>query len=116
MRLSLTRKQIESGPALELLKLLEEITSDGKITEDEATALQKWILDNQQVELPAVAFLKTLLDEMLIKGQISRDDLRSLQIAAERVLPPERRDLAQARRTAVESENKRKQKAAVEAD
>src|SRR2546425_986458 len=116
MRLSLTRKQVESGPALALLRLLEDITADGKFTEEEATALQKWILDNQQVELPAVAFLKTLLDELLTKGRITPDGLRSLQIAAERVLPTERRDIARARRTAVESEDKRKLRDSTDAE
>jgi hypothetical protein len=116
MRFSLTRKQVESGPALDLLRLLEEITADGKFTEEEVGSLQQWILENQQMELPAISFLKSLLDEILSKGRVNQDDLRCLQIAAERVLPPARRDIARARRIAAESANKQSLKCAAEAE
>jgi hypothetical protein len=52
-RKSLTKSQLETAEAVELLALLQTVTEDGRVLEDEIAALRQWLDDNASSELPA---------------------------------------------------------------
>jgi hypothetical protein len=95
------RNPTAEGVAAEFTLLLEAITADGTISNEEALQLREWLTANQESDLPSVAFLRTAVDQILADG-LDEAERRTLQLAVEKALPPELRKLAKARRTAVE--------------
>ena len=79
------------GIVAELLLLLEEISSDGLITEDEAKRLHEWLTLNRDAGILAFDFLRTTLDHVLADGKITDPERKAIHKAVERVLPPELR-------------------------
>ena len=108
MGLSLTRKQVQSGPGAELLQLLSEGIEAGWVSDDQIRSLQKWLYANSAFAIPAVPFLAKLTDEVLRNGQVTTDERRTLRIAVERVLPPGSRDLAKLKRRTLERTSARR--------
>ena len=79
------------GIVAELLLLLEEVSSDGLITEDEAKRLHEWLTLNRDAGILAFDFLRTTLDHVLADGKITDPERKAIHKAVERVLPPELR-------------------------
>jgi|SRR5579863_994262 len=103
----------DHGVAAELLQILEEVTADGIITEDEVRALRAWLDSHDSQEL-AFTFLRTILESVLAGGTMSPASLATLQRAIERVLPADLREKAQATRVAHELLEKTKRKEEVD--
>ncbi len=103
-RLSLTRKQTETGPGLELLHILEEISAHGKISAEQVVRLHDWLAGYPDANLPAVAFLAKLIEEIVAHN--TPGERAALQLAIERLLPVERRDIVRARRRGLEEAEK----------
>ena len=101
-RLSLPKSATSEGIVAELLTLLETVTADGKITDDEVNALQTWLADNRETNLPGIEFLRTTVTEILADGIVTRDEQVAVYKAVERVLPIEARRGAKERRSAME--------------
>jgi hypothetical protein len=100
-RLSLPRSATDDGIVAELLSLLETVTADGRITEDEIKALHTWLDDNAATGLTGIEFLRTTVNEILADGVVTADERTAVYKAVERVLPPEARRGAKERRGAV---------------
>lgn len=91
------------GVAAELLVLLETVTADGVITEEEARNLKGWLDTNQNnLELPGLEFLRLTVTQVLADGKVTDAERTAVYKAVERILPPEARRLAKERRGAVE--------------
>lgn len=95
-RLSLSRKQLEEGAAVELVALLEDITADGKVALQEAEQLRKWINGAAGLDFPGVEYLRQILEHVLEDEVLTSEEHKVLYGAIEKVLPPEskRPDLA----------------------
>jgi hypothetical protein len=104
------RNPTEEGIAAELAGLLGEITEDGKVSDEEALQLRDWLAANQASRLPSVAFLRTVVDQILADGQVTETERRTLHMAIEKALPVELRQQAKAHRTAVELVEKERAK------
>jgi hypothetical protein len=91
----------DDGIAAELVNLLEEITADGTITDDEVRQLNAW-LDLTDRDAPAFTLLRAMLDQILADGKITAAERKALHKAIERILPPEMREQSKAVRSAVE--------------
>ena len=97
-RKSLTKKQLEEPVALELLALLQTITADGRLLEEEVQLLKQWLDENRESSLPAVEHLRGSVEAILADGRVTTEECAWLQKAVETVLPKEERDLAALRR------------------
>jgi len=113
-RLSISKSDLESGAAAELVSLIEEITADGKVTEEEARMLHEWLEDRDLSTMPGIAFLRGVMKAVLLDGHI--DDAERIEIykAVEKVLPVELRRQAKERRAAALVANKLEAKKAKE--
>jgi hypothetical protein len=103
-------KPSQEGIAAELVMLLETVTSDGKINNEEVTELKAWLDANRSANLPGLEFLLTTINQILEDGQITADERKALQLAVEKVLPPELRRTAKERRAAVDLVQKEKKR------
>jgi hypothetical protein len=102
-RLSFTRKHTDSGIVAELLMLLETVTNDGTITDNEAHEIAEWLEANRaESSIPGIEFLRTTVREILADGKVSTEERTALYKAVERVLPLEARRGARERRTALD--------------
>lgn len=88
-QVSLTAKQQASDAGVELIELCSTITEDGRLLDPEIEALKDWSERNRNVELPARALLTEKIKRAITVGVISDADRTELQVAIERVLPPE---------------------------
>jgi hypothetical protein len=114
-RVSLSKKQLEEGAAIELIALLKEITSDGRVTREEAIELRRWLDGASGLEFAGVVYLKQILEHVLQDGFLSPDEQKTLYAAIEGVLPlEERRRAKEQRKAAVEID--RLSQAAVKAE
>lgn len=100
-RLSLTKKQIEAGPGVELLSLLQTVTADGHLLDDEVLALREWLDQNRQADLPSIQYLTGTVMKILADGVVTDDERSELFDAIEKVLPPEIRKSTRIRREAI---------------
>lgn len=112
MSVSLTRKQVQSGPGAELLHLLSEGAGAGWVSDDQIRNLSQWLRANLDSAIPAVPFLAKLTDELLRDGKIGSDGRHTLRVAVERVLPPDQRDLVKLKRQTIEADERAKAKEA----
>lgn len=93
-------KPTPEGIVAELLTLLQEISADGIITDDEAKELHEWLLHNRNEGIPKFEFLRGLLDQFLADGKITEPERKAIHAAIEKVLPPELRQEAKLARQA----------------
>ena len=100
-RVSLTKSERSSGIGAELLVLCQTVTDDGYLSKDEINELRRWLKDNRDTDLPAIAFLHETVERILADRRITREERQELYQAIELVLPPEaRREAVDARREA----------------
>jgi hypothetical protein len=88
-RVSLSAKQQASDAGIELIELCSTITEDGRLLDHEIEALRQWSDRTRFLELPAAPLLREKVRRALAVGAISDADRTELQVAIERVLPPE---------------------------
>jgi hypothetical protein len=114
-RLSLRRGD-HAGVAAELLTILQTITADGRITEEEAKQLSDWLADNTAAaSLPGFHYLNGVLSHALADGLLTADERKEIFKAIEKVLPPDERRAAKERRGAVETAERLQARAEKEA-
>lgn len=106
-RKSLTRKQLEEPEALELLALLQTVTEDGRVLDEEIAALNEWLSDNAGSTLPAITYLRESVEAVLEDGRVSIEERAWLQKAVETVLPREEREFAAMRRREAKADDRR---------
>ena len=90
-RVSLSAKQQASDAGIELIELCSTITEDGRLLDREIEALKQWSDRNRYVDLPARDLLREKVRRVIAVGAISDADRAELQVAIEKVLPPEAR-------------------------
>ena len=115
-QVSLRRNATQGGVAAELVNLLETVTADGRITDDEVAALRTWLDDNRASDLASIEFLRATLDQILADGVVTPEERKAIHKAVERVLPREVRARSRGVREAsalLEKTRLREEKAAV---
>lgn len=103
-RVTLTSKQLQEASAIELLDICLSMVEDGKISEDEVLALDKWLAHNKESNIPAIQFLVTICQDILQDGQISPKEYYELSKAIQRIIPKEEREKATTSVTTAESD------------
>lgn len=111
-RKSLTKRQLEDPIALDLLALLQTVTADGKLLEEEVHQLKAWLDDQRGSNIPAIVYLREAVEEVLADGRITAEERAWLQKAVETVLPRDERERAAMRRREAIADERRQ--AAVE--
>jgi hypothetical protein len=106
-RKSLTKKQLEDPVALDLLALLQTVTSDGKLLEPEVLQLKQWLDDQKASSIPAIVHLRESVEAVLADGRVTDEERAWLQKAVETVLPREQRELAALRRREAVADKRR---------
>jgi uncharacterized tellurite resistance protein B-like protein len=97
-RVSISTAQAQEGAAAELVSLLQTVTADGKISNDEIKALHRWTRDNKDCGLPGMQILEETIESICADGRVSSEEREELAKVIERVLPPELREVAKQRR------------------
>ena len=87
----LSTRQQASDAGIELIELCSTITEDGRLLDPEIAALREWTERTRNVDLPARALISEKVQRVITVGAISDTDRAELQVAIERVLPPEAR-------------------------
>ncbi|UVM65302.1 HIRAN domain-containing protein [Pseudomonas sp. B21-009] len=93
-RISLSKKQLETDAGLELLNICQSITADGKIANEEIHAIQAWLSQNSQADIPAVQFLSEVLSRALEDQIVTEAERKEIAKSIEAVLPQSERKLA----------------------
>lgn len=97
-RVTLSKAQRATPAGGELIALLTELSSDGMVSRDEMTRLRAWLEVDRGVDFAACGFLYEVTDSIGADGEITEEELDTLALAIERVLPPEIRKLAAEKR------------------
>src|SRR5688500_337101 len=95
-RVTLTKKNIESDVGAELLRILEGITEDGELSDEEIAKLKKW-LDNipSDANMYAISFLKEMITDALQDEFIDQEERDQIHYGILRTLPKEIRETVQ---------------------
>jgi hypothetical protein len=93
-RISISSAEAQEGAAADLVALLQSVTSDGRISNDEIRALHRWIRENQDCGLPSLPLLKDTIESICADGRVSDEERVELATVIERVLPPDLRAIA----------------------
>jgi len=104
----MTKLQIQAGIGLDLLQLLQTVTEDGQLTPQEATVLRVWLDQHADTDLPAITYLRGVLQRVLADGRLTPEREKLLYEAVERVLPPEYRQEAMMHRRELKAEAKKR--------
>jgi len=95
-------KPTAEGIVAELLTLLETITADGIIADDEIVALHQWLVDNRDSGVPSFDFLRSLIEKFREDGLITPAERKAIHAAVEKVLPPELREASKLARASIQ--------------
>lgn len=113
-RKSLTKSQLATASGIELLEILKQATADGRLDEPEIRSLSAWLSSRSDANMPGAKHLREIASRVLEDGVISPEEAREMHEEIERVLPPELRRDAIAKRRAVEAEERAALKRRVE--
>jgi hypothetical protein len=83
----LTEKQLTHGTARELLTLLRAVTADGRLPDEEIRLLGDWLRRETEKDLPALNYLRVLIENVLHDQVITETDRRDLVNAILDVMP-----------------------------
>jgi hypothetical protein len=100
---SLSRPELATALGTALLGLCQSATADGRLSPDELEALKQWLVDAESARMPAVRYLRTVIDKVLADGKITPEECRQVYRAVESILPVEARLRALAARQQVEA-------------
>src|SRR5438045_167361 len=95
-RAPLSARQQASDAGIELIELCSTITEDGRLLDSEIAALREWTERTRNVDLPARTLISEKIQRVITVGAISDTDRAELQVAIEKVLPPEARHSSKA--------------------
>ena len=101
-RVTLTKSQAASAAGAQLLSLLVDLTADGELSLGELDKLRIWLDDNLITDVPAVAWLREIVADVLSDGRVTNDERIELILAIERVMPKDQRLVAAAHRKAAD--------------
>lgn len=107
---ALTKKQLTSAIGIELLAICQEITSDGRISLDEANELKSWLAAQAEHDLPGISHLAPIIEHILADGAVTSDEESELFAAIEAVLPPDIRSVAKGARRSIAKEQRREER------
>jgi len=97
-RTSITKAQLTSDIAVELIALCQTVTEDGSLSQAEVRDLEKWLAEHRVSDLPAIAFLTKAVEKIVADSKITDEEQKALQEALEAVLPTELRRTARNKR------------------
>lgn len=95
--LAISSRQLASKDVRNFLRLLMVATSDGCISNEDIASIASWLLRNKDISIPAVAYIRNIINETVNACPILDEDRRLVFHAILRVLPPEERSIAKAR-------------------
>ncbi len=93
-RHSLTREQLSQPEAIELLALLQTVTEDGRVLDEEVAALHEWLTLNTASTLAGIVYLREAVETVLSDGRVTAEEREWLHKAVETVMPREQRSAA----------------------
>ena len=96
-RVTLTDDQLRDHTAQELLALLENISADGILTDDEILRLDSWLHNAGQANIPALTYLRAVVSGVLADRLIIEEERKTIVAAILRIMPPEKSALAKVR-------------------
>jgi len=115
-RVALSKADLESSAGLELLSMCQSITADGSLENQEIAELAKWVERNKDSTVPAVGFLRPIVQEIVRDRKVTPEERAELYKVIEKILPPELRTIAQMRKKEAASRAKAAERAAREAN
>jgi hypothetical protein len=101
-RVSITKLQRHAAAGAELISLCQTITDDGRLADEEVTALRQWVDDHASADLPARDFLLETVRRIIEDGKVTDEERTELYQAIEKVLPPDIRADVRGKRRAIE--------------
>jgi len=93
-QVTLTDDQLREKTAKDLLALLENVSADGRLSDDEIHKLDSWLKAVRAENLPALTFLRGKVENVLADRVIIEDERRAIVAAILRVMPETESDKA----------------------
>lgn len=115
-RIALSKSDLESTVGMELLSMCQSVTADGALDNREIAELSNWVERNHQSTIPAVRFLRPIIQEIIRDRKVTPEERAELYKAIEKILPPELRAIAQMRKKEAASRAKAAERAEREAN
>ena len=115
-RVSLSKADLESSVGMELMSMCQSVTADGSLDNREIAELAKWVERNQHSTIPAVGFLRPIVQEIIRDRKVTPDERAELYKLIEKILPPELRLIAKMRKKEAVSRVKAAERAEREAN
>jgi len=107
MRLTLTKKEVESEVGEKLRDYLWWIAEDGYVSDEEIKHMQGWLNASEGVShIAAFHYLKELVNGVLLDGVIDEPERVEIHRAILRVLPKDYREHANSRKNLLEKDRK----------
>ena len=97
-QVTLTKAQRDTPAGRDLIEMLTELSADGQVTREEMERLRKWLEVDRGVDFNACEFLYGVVEPIASDGIITEEELDSLALAIERVLPKDVRVAAALKR------------------
>lgn len=108
-RVRLTKTQQSSIEGTELLQLLQSVTADGTLSAQEVVDLRHWLTQNKGSDVPAIRFLREVVERVVADGRVTRSEQEELYAAIERVMPSDLSGIAKQARLPVRDREKQRQ-------
>jgi len=83
----LTEEQLKKNTAKHLLTLLDEVSADGVLTDEEIKQMDAWLSHVDDEGIPAMIFLRTLIHDVLEDHVITEVERQDIVFAILRVMP-----------------------------
>ncbi len=115
-RISLSKADLDGDVGMELLAMCQSVTADGTLDNQEIVELARWVQRHRDSTIPAVSFLRPIVEEIIRDRKVTPDERAELYKVIEKILPPELRTIAQMRRREAASRAKAAERAAKEAN
>ena len=95
---SLSPAEQSSSLGAALLSLCRSATADGRFSPEELAALRQWLADAGSAGMPAMSYLRSVVEKVLADGMITPEEYKQVHRAVESILPIEARMQALAAR------------------
>ena len=83
----LTPEQLKKTAARNLLAMLEEISADGYLSDEEITLMNAWLLQVDGEDLPAMTFLRSMIRPIVADHVITDGERQEIVYAILRIMP-----------------------------
>jgi hypothetical protein len=105
----------EQAAVAELIALIQTVTEDGSLSDDEIRSVRDWLATHSAARLKLLEPLRLTLDQVVDGGRVAPEQRRAIHRVVEALLPPAVREIAAERRRHAEATERAAERMRLEA-